>query len=338
MDGGRYIGTGTAVITRDPDEGYVNVGTHRVQIHDKRTATIFMDTGKHTDFIRKKYWARRQSCPVVVTCGGDPFHIAIGGLRIPWGTSEFDYMGWLKKEAIEVIKGPTTGLPIPAHSEIALEGEMISPDIETKMEGPFAEWTSHYTDPKPEAVFKVNSILYRNNPIILAVLPFLGYGVGTYPLYLIRSAQVWNELDRIVPGIQGVWSHVEFGGAGHTVISIKQMYGGHAKQAALAALPLLLYMQKLIIVVDDDVDPSNLRQVLFSLRTRTEPSEWDIIKGYWGSRLNPVLSPEKRAVGDFTHSTAIILACKPYHWIDRFPPSLALDPEIREKVKAKWSL
>jgi UbiD family decarboxylase len=93
LDGGKYIGLGDMVIQKDPEEGWTNVGTHRIQIHSKSTATIFFEPGKHGDIIRRKYWSRGQSCPVAVTLGGDPFYVSIGGARIPWGMSEYDPSG-----------------------------------------------------------------------------------------------------------------------------------------------------------------------------------------------------------------------------------------------------
>lgn len=77
LDGGRYIGTGCVVITRDPEEGWVNLGAYRVQIHDKNTATIQIDSGHHGDTMRRKYWAKGLSCPVAVACGQDPILILL---------------------------------------------------------------------------------------------------------------------------------------------------------------------------------------------------------------------------------------------------------------------
>ena len=73
LDGGRYIGTADMVITKDPDEGWVNLGTHRVQVHDKATGTIHMSPGRHCEMMARKYWEKGEGCPVVVTCGQEPF-------------------------------------------------------------------------------------------------------------------------------------------------------------------------------------------------------------------------------------------------------------------------
>ena len=129
-DGGRYIGTGCMVITRDPEEGWVNYGTARVQIHNRNTVTIFLSPGRHTDFIRNKYWKRGESCPVAVSCGQDPLLWAASNFPVPWGLSEYDYAGGLRGKPVEVVEGPYTGLPLPTHAEIVLEGEFLPPGQE----------------------------------------------------------------------------------------------------------------------------------------------------------------------------------------------------------------
>ena len=339
FDGGRYIGTGDTVITRDPDEGWINVGVHRIQIHDKTTATIFFDVGgKHGDIMRRKYWAKGQGCPVAVTLGGNPLYVSVGGTRIPWGMPEYDYMGWWQKKPVEVIRGPVTGLPIPADAEIVLEGEMLPPEVESRIEGPFSEWTGHYSPAKLESAFKVKGILHRDDPIILAQLPFLGPGVPTEWVHLLLAARLWDHLDKIVPGVKGVWCHLEFGGFHAVAISIEQKYGGHAKQVAAAALGQFSYNRKFVIVVDDDIDPTNLSEVIWAVGMRSNPESWDIIRDSWCGSLDPLVSPRKREVGDFTHSAVLITACKPYYWIKDFPPRVRTDPEFEREVNKKWQI
>ncbi len=333
-DGGRYIGTGDTVIVKDPDEGWVNLGVHRVQIHDKSTATIMHEAGKHGGMIREKYWSRGQGCPVAVTCGGDPLLVFVGSVRVPWGMPEYDYAGWLRNEPVEVIKGPATGLPIPAHAEIVLEGEMLPPAVDSRLEGPFSEATGHYSPAEMESAFKVKAILHRNNPIILAHLPFLGRGISVGWAELRSSAMIWSHLDGVVPGVKGVWSPPEFPRT--VVISIEQKYGGHAKQVALAALARHSYNRKYVIVVDDDIDPSDIREVLFAVSLRADPEKFDIIRDSWCNHLMPLLSPQQKEMGDITQTAMLIMACKPYYWIKDFPPSITTSPELEEKVKEKY--
>jgi len=86
-----------------------------------------MSPGQHGDIIRRKYWAKGKSCPVAVSCGQSPMLWAIAGVRIPWGTSEYDYTGGLLNKPVDVVRGVFTDLPIPATAEIVLEGGMMPP-------------------------------------------------------------------------------------------------------------------------------------------------------------------------------------------------------------------
>ncbi len=212
---------------------------------------------------------------------------------------------------------------------------MVPPEVDSRIEGPFAEWTGHYSPAKPESAFKVKAILHRDDPIILGMLPFLGTGAAGFSSARPDLA-LWNHLEKLVPGVKGVYTRPEFGGAHAVVISIEQLYGGHAKEVAMAALGFYSYNKKFIIVVDDDIDPSDLREVLFAIGMRSSPESWDMIRDCWVGALDPLLSPQKRELGDFTHSAALIMACKPYHWIKDFPPRVKFSSEVEERVKSKW--
>lgn len=340
LDGGRYIGTGDAVITKDPEEGWIDAGAFRVQVQDRDTATIWMSGGKDADIIRHKYWDKGQACPAVVVPGIDPLLFLVAGMRLPWGLSELDYAGGMRGKPIEVIKGRITGLPIPAAAEIALEGEIVPPEVELRDEGPFGEWPGYYASSvKPQAAFKVKAVYHRNNPIILGCPPLMGYR-SSYGGSLRRAALLWNELDGVVPGVKGVWLLEEAKGTYMLVISIKQMYPGHAKQAGLAASAGLTagYHGRYIIVVDDDIDPFSTAEVLWAMSTRCDPeTQIDIVRGCWSTPLDPTISPEKRKQGDYSASRAIILACKPYHWMKDFPPSFKLSIEEQKRVRDKWA-
>lgn len=339
FDGGRYIGTGTAVVTRDPDEGWVNVGTYRVQIQDKSTATITMLDGHHGNIMAKKYWAKGLACPIAICCGQAPLLYAAAHLAIPWGLSEYDWAGGWQRRPIEVTRGVTTDLPIPATAEIVLEGELVPPEIETRPDGPFGEWEGYYAGGvRQKPVVRIKSILHRDDPIIHGSPPSILPRVWTLGRHVLIAATLWNELDRQLPGVKGVWVIEEGGIHSMVVVSLKQLYGGHAKQAALMAVGALVtaYACKYIIVVDEDIDPSDIPGVLWALGTRSEPEQIDAIRGCWGCPSSPILSPEQRKINDWEHSVGIILACKPYKWIKNFPPSIRVSLELAKTVRGKW--
>ncbi len=341
LDGGRYIGTGSMVIVKDPDTGWVNLSTHRVQIQDKTTATILIIHGRHGLIIAEKYWKRGLSCPIAVVCGGDPQLWMPATTHVPLGMSEYDYAGWLRGEPVAVLKGETVDLPIPATAEIVLEGEFVSPDVETRIEGPFGEWEGYYgSDARPRPVIRVSAILHRNDPIIHGAAAIVGDFNYQEGMNVHLSGALWDVLDKQLPGVRGVWRMNAARGPLMIVISLKQQYPGHAKAAATLAAADSRgagTMGRFIVIVDDDIDPSNISEVLWALGTRCDPeTSIDIIGGCQCNVSDPMLSPEKKESGDITTSRAIIYACKPYTWIERFPTPIKSSPEVLRKVKEKW--
>ena len=134
LDGGPYIGTACLVVMKDPDSGWVNYGTYRVQSHEPNVASVMMSPGKHGLIIMRKYHERGQPCPVAVIAGMHPSMTMLGGIEIPYGKNELEAAGGILGEPVEVINMPKTGLPVPANCEIAFEG-FIHPDDMIK-EGP----------------------------------------------------------------------------------------------------------------------------------------------------------------------------------------------------------
>ncbi len=341
MDGGRYIGTGSAIITRDPEEGWINVGTYRIMVQDERTLGFYISPGKHGAVMREKYWAKGESCPVVICFGQEPHLFAAASANVPWGVSEFDFAGHAKGRPIEVIKGEVTGLPIPATAEIAIEGFAPPPSVDSRKEGPFGEWSGYYASgSRNEPVVRIEAIYHRSSPIVLAVPPTEPGGSGTFAIPIHTASTLWSALEKSgMQGIKGIWAHGTSNRIA-VVVSVQQRYLGHAKQIATSAASLVQGeggTGRYIVVVDDDIDPSNPRELMWAIYSRCDPeTSIDIVRGFLSSPIDPVIPPEKRSRGDFTQTRVIVNACKPYHWIKEFPPVNRSSPELRKKVRDKW--
>ncbi|MCL0044476.1 UbiD family decarboxylase [Dehalococcoidia bacterium] len=332
LDGGPYIGTGVAVIQRDPDNGWVNLGAYRIMVHDKNTLGFYVSPGHHGRTIREKYWAKGESCPIALSFGQNPSLWIATCSSLPWGVSEYDLAGYLQGEPEEVVKGPITGLPIPAHAEIVVEGEIPPPGVESHIEGPFGEWTGYYaSDARDEPVLKVKAVYFRDNPIHHGEPPFRpGEGFMTRPE--ISSAAALAQLTNAgIQDVRGVRRYYQA-----TVISLKQRYVSHAKEAAVV-LAQNSYMGGFIIVVDDDIDPWDPAEVVWAVSTRCEPAiDIDVLHGMRSSALDPKIPPQKRALGDLTAAVMLVNACRPYHWKDQFPPVNKISSELRDKTINKW--
>ncbi len=334
-DGGRYIGTGSVDITIDPDEGWVNLGVYRVMLMDRNHVGFYISPGKHGRIQRAKYQSMNKPMPVAISCGHDPVIFLVGATEFPYGTSEYEYAGAIKGEPVPVIKAPITGLPIPATAEIVLEG-YIMPG-ETRTEGPFGEWSGYYaSDSRPEPIVDVKAVYYRNNPIILGAPASKPPSGQTFFRAFFRSILIEDELAKAgVPDVTGVWTH-EVGGARlFLVVGIKQRYPGHAKQAAMVTAFCHGggYLGRYIVVVDDDIDVADLNEVMWALCTRVDPAkDIDIIRDCWSGALDPIIPVGEKGLS----SRAIINACRPIQWIDKFPQVVGASPELTQKVMSKW--
>lgn len=335
LDGGRYIGTADAVITQDPDTGEVNLGTYRVMVHDNKTTASYISPGKHGRIHRDKYRAMGKPCPFALVVGMHPLLCEpVAATELPPG-SEYNYAGAIKGEPIRVIKEEVTGLPIPTDSEIVIAG--WSPPDKTRAEGPFGEWTGYYASvQRAEPVIEVERIYHRNNPIMLGSQMFRGAGDGRLVSIIKGSALIWNALTKSgIPDVKGVWIS-EVGMHQLVIVSIKQRYPGHAKQTALLASQNrpAAYHGRYVIVVDEDIDPSNIQDVMFALITRSDPEkDIDILRRCWSTPLDSMI---RKPTNAYFNSRAIIDACKPYEWIDEFPKEIEVNSEVAKRVKEKW--
>ena len=334
QDGGRYIGTDDLVIMRDPEGGWVNCGTYRVMVHDAKRVGVWMSPGKHGRQIREKYFRQGKPCPVLVSCGHDPLLFLAGGNELRFGLSEYDYAGGHRGLPFDVIESEIHSLPMPAHAEIVLEGEMHPGEVAP--EGPFGEFTGYYAGGKSEQpVIRVQRVYHRHDPILTVATPMRPPSDFSYSKCVMKAGMIWDEVERAgLSGVKGVWCHEAGGARMFNVIAIRQAYAGHAKQSAMAAASCQSgsYLGRFVVVVDEDIDPTNLFEVLWAMCTRCDPAEdIDIVRKMWSGPLDPRIPR-----GTTWNSRAVIDACRPFEMLKEFPPVARATPELRAKVEAKF--
>lgn len=343
-EGGRYIGTGHTVITKDPDTGMINMGTYRMQLHDRNTVGIHASEGKDGRIIIEKYHRQGKPCPAVAVVGMDPglFTASINHVVHTEGITELDFAGWLKGQPEQVFPGKVTGLPIPAYAEIAVEGE-IPPGV-MRAEGPFAEWCG-YSQKKEIPVMQVKAVYHRNDPILTVsigreVKPPGKRGLRTD---FQRSALIWDQMEKAgIRGIHGVATY----GRRLIVISLKNLYAGHSMQAATVATQCHAgaYGNTYVIVVDHDIDPNNIQDVLWAVINRTEPKRAiQVLEHCWASQLT-IQDPAQVQKAEYAMrperatyiSKAIIDACKPVEWDPTWHQDVYISPDLKAKVRERW--
>jgi UbiD family decarboxylase len=336
-DGGRYIGTGCMVVTRDYDSDWINVGTYRVMIHDRNHVGLDMIPGKHGAIQYRKHMQAQKPFPVCIVLGADPLGYLVSGIEVPFGMCEYDYIGAILDEPVAVVQGSLTGLPFPAASEIVLEG-WAEPGDE-RIEGPFGEFHGYYPGKAATApAVRIERIYHRNAPILIGSPPAKPPNDYSYSKAVMRSALLFDALAAAgVPDVAAVWAH-EIGGARmFNVVAIKQRYAGHARQAGhiLNQCGVGAYMSRYSVVVDEDIDPSNLQEVMWAVATRTDPAiDIDIIQRGMGSKNDPMSIAYPYAAP--LSSKAVIDACRPYDFLNAFPAVAEASKALQEKVRAKW--
>ncbi|MBM2810624.1 MAG: UbiD family decarboxylase [Chloroflexi bacterium] len=334
-DGGRYIGTADMVVMRDPEADWINVGVYRGMIQARDRISLWINDGNHGRIIAERYWAQGRAAPAAVVLGCDPLTWMTASMSPPFGVSEYDVAGAYRGSPVELVPLPDTGLPVPATAEIVLEGEIPPPSEESAHEGPFGEWPGYYSHEGNEAVLRIKRIYHRARPILLGAPPNRPLVTGPTAVPSI-AVQAWEHLDRTgITDIAGVWA---FSHQLMLVVALKQRHAGHAKQALLTLASLRAGgMKCFYVAVDEDIDPSNIDEVVWAMCTRVDPSsDVDVIHKAWTADLDPRLTPAQRESGDLTMGRMMIDACRPFAWRDRFPKPNVFAADERRQVETKW--
>src|SRR5690606_19595148 len=205
-----------------------------------------------------------------------------------------------------------------------------------RIEGPFGEFTGYYAShASPQPVVQIQRIYHRNNPILTMASPMQPPSDFSFSKCVTKSGMIWDEIERAgLSGVQGVWCHEAGGARMFNVVSLKQKYPGHARQALhlAASCQSASYMGRFVVVVDEDVDPTNTFDVLWAISTRCDPSEdIEFIKRAWSGPLDPILTDSSG-----TNSRALIDACRPFERLKDFPAVARASDGLRNAVAEKF--
>ncbi len=346
LDGGRYIGTWHGVITKDPDTGWENVGMYRQVIHDRNTTSMSVAQGQHIWMHWRKYRPKGQNMPCAVAIGGDPIMPAVSATPVPEYVDEWDIMGALRQEPVELVKCETVDLRIPASSEIVLEGEILTDAKTFKNDGPFAEYTGYYGAPSQRPVFKVNCITHRNNPIFRGTLEGKPIVEDHMLCSVSHSAMLWDMLEKRMPGIVAV-NNDPSTAYPTVIVAIDNSFYGQVQAVAANIWGWMGSHQigKNIIVTDSDIDIYNLNEVFWALAYRVDPPE-DIIQfPHWIHALDPIAHPDlKRLTAGGNQGTKLLIDAtksilRPRSdklFGERFAPVAYPDKDTMDMVKKNW--
>ncbi|MCJ7565924.1 MAG: UbiD family decarboxylase [Anaerolineales bacterium] len=292
-DGGRYIGTWHITITQDPEDGWVNWGIYRHMIHDRNTMSVLSFPPQHGGTHHAKYESRGEPMPIAVAIGTEPVCNIAADTQLPAGEDEADLAGGLRGEPVELVKCETNDLFVPATSEIVIEG-FVRPK-ERKDDGPFGEYAGYLgREAVNVPIIDVTCITHRNSPILTVSNMGKPWDEAGIISSVAVSAIVGSELKKKNIAYKAVYCPPpDFG----VIISVKPQYVGYAHTVASTVWGSKVGIHRpFIIVVEDDVDVTNLEDVYWCLVTRMNPERnIHIQRNAPGHSLFPFLSVEERA-------------------------------------------
>jgi 4-hydroxy-3-polyprenylbenzoate decarboxylase len=266
------------VITRGPGGGRTNLGIYRQQVIG-RNRLIMRWLAHRGGALDLQAWRRERSgepFPVAVALGADPATILGAVTPVPDSLSEYAFAGLLRGSRTELVRCVGSTLEVPASAEIVLEG-VIHPD-DTALEGPFGDHTGYYNEVETFPVFTVDRITHRRDPIYHST--YTGRPPDEPAILGVALNEVFVPLlQKQFPEIVDFYLPPEGCSYRIAVVSMRKQYPGHAKRVMMGAWSFLRQFMytKIIVVVDEDVDARDWRDVIWAITTRVDPARDAVI-------------------------------------------------------------
>lgn len=327
LDPAPYLTSG-CIVMKDPETGVRNVGVYRLMLKGKNKLGILILPAKHSGIIYSKHEAMNKPMQVAIVLGPPPTVCMTSVARVPYGADEFAVSGALQGEALKLVKCETVELEVPADSEIVIEG--VVPPHERELEGPFGEFSGYMGPEGMQSFVNVTAVTHRTNPIYQAFIEQKPPAEGSIVKDVVLEVVVLNALKALgIPGIKDVYV-TEAGAQYHLIVSMRKLFPGHVKQVIQACWAAYPVGCKQVIVVEEDCDIYDPRDVDWHIATRVQPDRDIVIMSECtGHTLDPSMPPERRHWGakmgiDATRKI-------PYPEVS-LPP-----PEMLKKVKDMWA-
>jgi vanillate/4-hydroxybenzoate decarboxylase subunit C len=271
-DGGFYIDK-ACIISRDPDDwdndDVENVGVYRLMVKAPNRIGI-QPVPQHDIAIHLAHAeARGEDLPVAISISNEPIILLMGATPLLYTQLEYKMAAVMQGAPYKVVK-TAKGLDVPWGSEYLLEGRVLARQRE--LEGPFGEFPGYYSGAHKYPVIEIDRVSHRKNPIFESCYVGRPWTELDFLQAMTTSAPIFVQLNKMFPEVVAVNALYTHGLV--IIVSTHVRYGGFAKSVGMGVLttPHGLGYAKFVIIVDADVDPFNLNQVMWALSVRANPA------------------------------------------------------------------
>jgi len=327
QDVGPYITAGN-MVAKNPDTRIRDLSFKRLQLKGKDKLGTSFHSRRYMWHFQKRAEEQGNPLEIAIIIGVHPTTSLSSQWRGPMSVDDYEVAGGLMNEPLEIVKCETVDLEVPANAEIVLEGEVL-PNVR-EPEGPFGESSGYASDASTNHVVKIKAITHRENPIYQDITPGFQAEHKLIPV-VMTEPHLREFLLQKVPTVKAVSYTESAPSRYHCYISMKKMFKGQPRQVIFAALAWDK-RTKLVVVVDDDIDVYNEREVLWAIATRMQPDEdiFIIPKGQGN-----LLDPSSFIRGGISGKMGID-ATKPLEgWTAE---RLTIPKETSDKIKEKFGL
>ena len=342
-DSNPYLGTLHAVITRDPETGWTNVGDYRNELRGEDILGQLCIPYRHIGIHWEKWRQRGKPMPIAIAIGVEPYLSLVSVSAVPAGIDEYDIAGALKGEPLQLTPAETSDLLVPANAEIIIEGEVPIDDF-LPFEGPFGEFAGYMGDAIANCQYiKVQAITHQESPYFQATYEGRPPNESTTVRSIGRSLALHRHL--VNAGITGIVNAcvTPAGCAGfHAVVAIKKSYPGHVRDVICNVWGHPTLFCKHVFVVDENIDPWNPARVEWAIATNVRAGrDIEIVRGGKSIMVDPS-SPRPRGGlrGAIESDLLGVDATRPVEAYEaigaKFPLSTDPPPEMTEEVRRRW--
>lgn len=325
-------------VTRDPETGIRNIGNYRGMIKAQDRTGIHCQGVQHLLLHWEK--CRRMGVPLqaAIAIGGSPAVSYAAVTRIPYGIDEYAVAGGMAGEPIELVKCKTVDLEVPASAEIVIEGELPTDFLER--EAPFGEFTGYIGTDEINPYFNVKCIMHRKQPIYNAFISQFPPSESSMIRGIGQEATFYKFLkyDCNIPGIMDVAFFEASGSQGYCVIQLKKFNPAHPWQALNGAVAFVGSYPKIVVAVDEDIDPRDPDSVNWALTFRAQAyRDVKVSSGRIGNldpSTAPLDSPKRERQYPAPGGASALLIDATTKW--PYPPVALPRKDFMENAKMIW--